>query len=352
MGLRGSVLALLAAGALCAAGLPATGCARGAEEPPLRVATVLWPGVEPLFLGRELGLLPDPDVRLVEFSNPREAERAFRSGLVDVAFLTLDHTLKLAAAGFAPRVVGVVDVSAGADAILARPSIRSLGELRGKRIAVDEQEVSIYLLHRALQEGGLTLRDVELVRAPLEELAGAYRRGEVDAVVTFEPTTTQVLRAGAQRLFDSSRISGEILDVMVVHGRVLEEQPGRLRTLLEGWFEALTYVEREPTDAVRRMSVREALSPGDFARALGGVRLAGLEANASLLGADPPGLLALAERVQQAMGAAGLLPRQMPLEGLLAPGPLAAVAEAEARASRPASPSLPGGRGAGEAGPP
>jgi NitT/TauT family transport system substrate-binding protein len=59
------------------------------EKEPLIVATLLWPGSEPLFLARDLGYADDGSIRLVAYSTAQgEAPREFRNGGGDAAFIT------------------------------------------------------------------------------------------------------------------------------------------------------------------------------------------------------------------------------------------------------------------------
>ena len=51
----------------------------------------------------------------------------------------------------------------------------------------------------------------------------AFEKGQVDGAVTFDPYRAQFLRAGAATLFDSTRIPGEIVDLVAVRATVIEQ---------------------------------------------------------------------------------------------------------------------------------
>jgi NitT/TauT family transport system substrate-binding protein len=292
-------------------------CAR--EEPePLRVGTVLWPGHEPLFLARQLGYLDERKVRLVEYSSLTEEVRAFRNGAVQVVGTTLDMTLQLQENGFDPKVVLILDYSMGGDAILARPEIGELRELRGRRVALEDSGVSIFLLSRALEHAGLKPTDLRIVHLPVDRHARALREREVDAVVTLEPYAGQILDAGARKLFDSSQIPGEVLDVLVASRDCTVRQREALQHLREAWFKALAYLEAHPEEAVARMSPRLQMSEADFTQAMRGMRLTGPKENHAYLTGRQPALLPVADSVQRLLLEVGLLPRRVELEALLA----------------------------------
>ena len=274
----------------------AAACAQPAPEA-MRVGTVLWPGHEPFFFARAHGNLPDAQVRLVEYSSLSEVNRAFRNGAVDAAAVTLDMALALAQQGFEPRVVLVMATSAGADALLARPDLRSLEALRGRRVALEESGVSAYVLGRALESAGMSAQDIQVVWTPVEQQLRAYREGAVDAVVAFEPMVGQVAAAGARRLFDSSRLPDEVQDVLVVRRAYLEAHPERVAALLDAWFEAAQQVEARPLAASHELSGRLGMSPEEFRRVCTQIRFPTREENRALLAGPAPGILPIAQRV-------------------------------------------------------
>lgn len=288
------------------------------EEPePLRVGTVLWPGHEPFFLARQLGYLDERKVRLVEYSSLTEELRAFRNGAVQVVGTTLDMTLQLKEKGFDPKVVLILDSSMGGDAILARPEIGELRELRGRRVALEDSGVSLFVLSRALEHAGLKPADLRIVHLPVDAHARALQAREVDAVVTIEPYAGEMLEAGARRLFDSAQIPGEVLDVLVTTGDCTVREAEALEHLKEAWFKALAYLEAHPQEAMARMSPRLQMSEADFTQALRRMRLTGIEENRSYLTGPQPALLPVAESVQRLLLDVGILPRRVELESLL-----------------------------------
>ncbi|KFA90377.1 hypothetical protein Q664_29120 [Archangium violaceum Cb vi76] len=287
------------------------------EEQPLRVGTFLWPGSEPLFLARDLGYLDDGSIRLVEYSSLGEVDRDFRNGRIDAVSVTLDMALQLQQQGFEPRIVLVMDYSHGADALLARPEVRRLEELRGRRVAVEARSVSTYLLGQALAKAGLSPSDIEIRPLPSDQHEHAYASGQVDAVVTFEPFVSRLRARGAHELFDSSHLPGELVDLLVVREDVLEESPERVRHMLQAWFQALRHLAEHPADAVTRMSPRLDTSPEELASMLELLRHPTLEENHALLHPPSSPLLGPAHRLQGFMLERGLLEEPVRPERLL-----------------------------------
>lgn len=308
---RSTLLLLLCLGLGCA-------CQRE-PAPTVRVGTLLWPAHEVFFLARHMGALPDSEVRLVEYSTMTQIKRSFESGAIDVAGMTLDMALSLEDAGLDPRVVLVLDISTGADGIFAGPGIDGVAGLRGRRVGLEEQGVSLYFLARALATEGLGPSDVQLVYLPIDQQVRAFEAGQLDAVVTFEPFSTRVQALGAKRIFDSAELPGEIVDVLVVRGDFLEAHPERVHQLRRGWFAALAQLRSNPGPSLRVMAERLDFTSADLQRSLSGMQLLGEEENRALL--DPaegePGLLPLARRVGRHLEEQELVEQPIAPEALL-----------------------------------
>lgn len=279
------------------------------QAPPIRLGTNLWPGYEPLYLAQQLRLVDPAEVRLIEYPSASDVIRAFRNRSLDAAALTLDEALLLQQDGIPVSVILVTDISNGGDVIMARKAITSFAELKGKRVAVESAALGAYVISRALEIHGMSLADIEIAHLAVSAHAEAYRNGLVDAVVTFEPVRTQLLNMGAHEIFSSSEIPGEIVDVIVVHNTLLEQQPGRLRTLLNGWFGALEQLQQQPERTAALIAQRLNISPGEVLASYVGLELPSREENRSLLASDGT-LQATLNRLSTMMVNSGLLRQQ------------------------------------------
>ena len=299
-----------------------TGCMREPETA-LRIGTNVWIGSEPLYLARELGQLDPAAVQLVEFPSASEVLRAFRNQAIDGMVISLDELFGLAADGFQPRIILVVDVSHGADVVVGRRGMRTMQDLKGKSVAVESSALGAFVLSRALALNGMQASDVNVVHLESNEQPGAFEKGQVDGAVTFDPYRTQFLRAGGATLFDSTQIPGEIVDLLAVRASVIEKQPKAVRALLAGWFGAIEYMERDPADAARRMGIRQQTTGEQFLEALQGLHIPSREENLRMLGGATPELAVTGRRLMALMVDAKLLRAGLDIEGVLAPGPLA-----------------------------
>ena len=305
-GWRGTCIALALAS--CAALLSACGAR---YEAPLTVGTNTWTGYEPLYLARDLGLHEGLPLRLVELGSTTQSMDGLRTGRLDMAGLTLDEALTLVQEGIPIKVIWVVDISQGADALVARYGVAGLADLRGRKVGVEQTAVGAYMLNAALAKAGLRTTDITVVPLPLDEHLTAWRESQVDALVTFDPVL-QVLRGeGAPVLFDSSAIPGEIADVLVARTDALDCCTQRISQLLAAQERALAHLRAQREDALRRMAPRLGLTPTEMDAALSGIELPDAAANRTLLSGSEARLAASAQRMALTMLEQGLLQRRV-----------------------------------------
>ena len=248
---RGSILLLLFVALL--------GCQPESES--IRIGSNRWLGYAPIYLADDLGWTAPSGIRLVEYPNTTGVLRGFRYGMLDAAMLTLDETLLLqdSAAELDLEIILVTNVSAGADALFARAPLTNLKDLAGQRIGVENTALGAYFLSRVLDQAGLRIDDLQVVSLPVHEQTAAFAAGDVDAVITFASEGPALESKGARRIFDSRRLPGEIVDVLVVdRQRVTREQRRRLRAL---WFDALRTWQDNRGETDPRLHARLGLTP-------------------------------------------------------------------------------------------
>ncbi len=126
------------------------------------------------------------------------------------------------AKGVPLKVVLVNDNSAGNDAVMATPKLKTMQALKGKTVALEEFSVSHFLLVTALTKNGMTPADVKIVNLSAGDAAAAFMAGRVDAATVWNPWVNQIELSGkGKALFTSKNIPGLIPDLLVVQEKSL-----------------------------------------------------------------------------------------------------------------------------------
>jgi NitT/TauT family transport system substrate-binding protein len=274
---------------------------------PLTVAVGTWPGVEPIVMADELDLIPE-SVTIMEMPWPSATMRAFENGAADVAVLTLDEMLRLSERGHELRVVLVLDISKGADAIVTRPGVAGIKDLKGRRIGVSLTSMGSYMLSRALDKEGMSMADVQVVPLNVAESAGAFMEQSLDAVVTSEPFRSKVIESGGVEIFSSEEISGELVRVLAVRENVLESRLPALQELVKGHFAGLEKLrEGAPPEAMEAIARREALTVERLREVLTLLHQPDRQENVILLSPGPKGLESTIQKIGQFLARKGVI---------------------------------------------
>lgn len=236
IGIRNGLVGLLVIGLVA--------CQGGGQEP-LTIAINDWTGYQPLSYAKQLGYLDNQTVHLANLGSTTETLQKFRAGIVDAACVTLDEAMQLDAEGYDISVILVMDISNGADAIVAKPYVHNLSDLRHTHIGVENTALGAYVLARALDKAQLSVSDISTLPINASEQVSSFKQKNVDAVVSFQPEKAQLIEMGGHVIFDSSMIPNEIVDVLVVRNSKIKKYYENIETTIGAWFHTLADIQKD-----------------------------------------------------------------------------------------------------------
>ena len=123
-----------------------------------------WPGWVAWQVAIDKGWLKEAglDVKFQWFDYSASLD-AFAAGKIDTVLMTNGDTLVTGAGGGKGVMIMLTDYSNGNDMIVAKPGIKSLKDLKGKKIGIEVGLVEHLLLLHGLEEAGMNEKDVTLV---------------------------------------------------------------------------------------------------------------------------------------------------------------------------------------------
>jgi NitT/TauT family transport system substrate-binding protein len=117
----------------------------------------------------------------------------------------------------------------------------------------------------------------------------AFKKKQVDAIVTFEPVRSQLIALGGREIFSSGQIAGEVADILITRRELIMNRKKELQKLIYGWFKALEYLKQHPLDVARRVATsREGISPDQYLKSFHGFTIPDLQENRRLLSGPTP----------------------------------------------------------------
>jgi NitT/TauT family transport system substrate-binding protein len=218
----------------------------GEKKDSFTLAVSIYAGWMPHYYAKENGIYKkwadkyglSIDVKYMDYVPSIEA---YVAGQADACVMTNMEALDMPAAGGIDTTSIITgDYSNGNDAILVRDGL-TLQQLAGQEISLVELTVSHYLLAAALDSVGLKESEVKLVNTSDSDIAPAFISNKSQkAVVTWNPMVMNIeQQPGVKRIYDSSSIPGEVLDLLVVNTATLEANPDFARALVGAWYEVM-----------------------------------------------------------------------------------------------------------------
>lgn len=258
--------------------LAASALSSQADAATLKVGYSDWPGWVAWQVALDKGWFKEAGLDVsFEWFDYSASMDAFAAGKLDVVGMTNGDTLVTGAGGGKGIMVLITDYSSGNDMILGKPGIKSIKDLKGKKVAVEVGLVDHLLLSNALKKAGMKESDVTLVNAKTNELPQVFAAGDVSAIGVWQPVAGQAMKAvpGSKPLYTSSNEPGLIYDVMVATPVVAKSRKAEIQKMMKVWDRVVAYIQDPKTqpDAVKIMAARSGVSPAEYLPYLKGTHL-------------------------------------------------------------------------------
>ena len=216
-------------------------------------------------------------IEVTQFNDYVESINQYTAGAYDAVTLTNMDGLSIPAAGGVDTTAVIVgDFSNGNDAVILKDK-SDLADIKGMNVNLVEFSVSHYLLARALESVGMSERDVKVVNTADPDMVGAFQTPEVTAMVTWNPMVEEIVALpDAHKVFDSSQIPGEIIDLMVGNTEVLKDNPDFGKALAGIWYDTVTTMASDTPEGAEARAAMGAASGTDqagFERQLAATKL-------------------------------------------------------------------------------
>jgi NitT/TauT family transport system substrate-binding protein len=257
-----------------------------------------WPGWVAWYVADQKGYFKKygAKVKLVWFANYSDSIAALSAGQLDANSQTWSDTMTPLAKGVPLKTILVNDNSAGNDALMVSPRIKSFADLKGKSIALEQFSISHFVLAHALASNGLAIKDVKIVNLAAGDAAAAFMSGKVDAAVLWNPWVSKIETSGKGRaLFTSKDMPGMVPDLLVAHSKALGDKAKRaeLVAMIKAWFDTEQFIRSNQAEALQIMSKVVGMKPDEYKVFLPGTRFFGAADNrAALDPAQPQSLVA------------------------------------------------------------
>ncbi|WP_026573298.1 ABC transporter substrate-binding protein [Bacillus sp. UNC438CL73TsuS30] len=267
-----------------------------AKNDVINLGVATWVGYSPLYIAQEKGFFKKNgvNVNLMKMESNTDRRTALAANRLQGFASTVDTHVVTAASNVPVVQVVALDDSHGGDGIVAKKEIKSLKDLKGKRVAVQtDGGASFFWFLYLLKQEGIDFKDVDAQNMTAGDAGAAFVANKVDAAVTWEPWLTKAKHTNfGSVLMTSAASPGVITSTIAMRKDFTKENPTAVKALVKSWFEAVEYYKTNKEDALKIMGKAMGQSPKELEESLQGVQFYDEAGNKKYFGTkDHPGPL-------------------------------------------------------------
>lgn len=205
-------------------------------------------------------------IDVVQINDYIESINQYTAGQFDGCTMTNMDALTIPAAGGVDSTALIVgDFSNGNDGVVLKGK-KSLKDVKGQNVNLVELSVSHYLLARGLESVGMAEKDIKVVNTSDADMVAVYGTDDVTAVTTWNPLLAEIeAMPNSYKVFDSSQIPGEIIDLLVVNSDTLKANPRFGKALAGAWYEIMANMSSAGSKGVKAKTAMAEASGTDLA---------------------------------------------------------------------------------------
>ena len=222
-----------------------------AQDKVLKVGTLkLIHGISAYFY--EKFAPPGYTVEVYPFESPTDGKNAVLTGTVETCIHGIAAFLLGAAAGEPIMIVANANNRGMAVIAGANTDIKSIKDLKGKRVAIWPGSTQEAVILERLRMEGMSIKDIQPIRLQFSDHPAALARGDIDAYVGAEPAPGISLANGTGRLveYPYSTPIGSLNMILSASEKAVKKNPDRIRLVVDMHKKAIDYAMAHPQEIV------------------------------------------------------------------------------------------------------
>ncbi|WP_134767626.1 ABC transporter substrate-binding protein [Nocardioides sp. 1609] len=268
-----------------AATSPDTACPWEPDESITTEARIAWQAIpNGDVVVKDLGLLeacmPNAKISWVQAASGGDVVKYYGSGDVDLGLMGSSPATIASSEPVVQdvdlAVVWIHDVIGDAESLIVKdPAITDIGGLRGKTVAVPFSSTAHYSLLQALAEAGLVPdEDVTVINLDPEKMPAAWQGDQIDAAWVWDPTQSQLLEDGGERILssaDTAEAGRPTYDVGTASRAFIDANPDFLTQWAKAQDHAVQLIEDDPAAAAESVAAVLGIDPADAEKQFAGL---------------------------------------------------------------------------------
>jgi len=251
---------------------------QAAANSEVNCAYPFWFGFAPAPVADKMGFFEEEGI---EFSYVYDNDRAnvypaLETGDINCTMRTIgEHMSRPLTADSDTVVIGLIDVSVGADGVVAGPGIDSVEDLIGKNFAGETGHPGILMTAHALRAMGLSMNDVNVRLIATDDSPAVFEDEDIAAVASWEPMLSEIAantsREGSKILLTSREFEGLITDVVIVNKTDYIANREKYAAFMRGIYRAVDLFNEDPEKFLELAAPEYDVTPDQMKADLAGV---------------------------------------------------------------------------------
>lgn len=160
------------------------------------------------------------------------------------------------------RIIAVLNRNQSRSLVMNSLIVQNSSDLAGKRIGLVKESAADFTLYRLLLFKGLTESDVEIQYFEADDLAQALAKGDVDAIISWEPFTSEAVRSlGTNSRVENSHFGRDMYWLLVTRAELVESRSEDLSAVLRALDKANVELNTKTTKSLNEVAGILSVSP-------------------------------------------------------------------------------------------
>ncbi len=249
---------------------------------PIHVGVYAYTGYGTFYIAQEKGFFQKygVPVALDQLSLDNQLP-ALGSGQIQMLAGTSDMLPVMADAGIKAKQIFTTSKSNGADGLAVKNTIKSIKDLKGKKVYVALGFPDHFFFRNLQKQAGVQHDDIELVNLDAELAGASFIAGKVDAAWTWEPYLSKTKQRKDGHILVTSKDFPELMaeDIVVARDDLVATRREDVKNVMRAFFEAVDWWNAHPDEGNAIAAKAFKLKPEEFAPTRPTVTLGTLQIN-------------------------------------------------------------------------
>lgn len=247
---------------------------------PLKIGISSWPGFDIILYAETAGIFKKRglEVEIIRFENQQDAARAVMRGSLDGTFTSFWDVVQVDSGEDKPEVLLVTNISAGSDGIVSQANIKTVEDLRGKKIGAKLNTVNHLILLEALNAHNISPKDVKIEDISNETAAKLMEEKKLDAAVIWQPLLGETAKKSRGNIIYTTKdLDSLIIDTFLTRSKNVEVKKAEFIQFLSAWLDVMDALGKNPQKVYQEVAKQLQQSPNAFANDYNGLKRGDLQ---------------------------------------------------------------------------